>query len=141
MSAFDHATQFFHACESAQGWAGCREHVADGASFHSGAASYQGMDTVEAYCEQVAGAFATTFKGSTYRLLASAYDADSTTAFFHGLSCARHTGEGGPVPPTQREAEIPFIYVMKMNAEGKLEHLEKVYDEASGRRQLGWPTE
>lgn len=30
MSAFDTATNFFHACETLQGWEGCKEFVAQG---------------------------------------------------------------------------------------------------------------
>ena len=27
MSAFDNAAHFFHACETSQGWAGCKQYV------------------------------------------------------------------------------------------------------------------
>ena len=33
MSEFENATNFFHACESLQGWDGCKDYVEDGAKF------------------------------------------------------------------------------------------------------------
>ncbi len=33
MSAFENATQFFHACESLKGWEGCKQYVAPEALF------------------------------------------------------------------------------------------------------------
>ena len=96
------------------------------------------MNTVQDYCEQIAAAFKVTFLGSC-ELHASAYDPDNNVVFLYGTSCAKHTGEGGPVPSTHKQASVPFVFVMNMDAEGKLKHLEKIYDEASGRRQLGWP--
>ena len=33
MSEFELATNFFHACESLKGWEGCKDYVAEGATF------------------------------------------------------------------------------------------------------------
>ena len=33
MSAFENATKFFEACDAPQGWEGCKQYVADGATF------------------------------------------------------------------------------------------------------------
>ncbi|MGB3698790.1 MAG: hypothetical protein WBA05_15290 [Gordonia sp. (in: high G+C Gram-positive bacteria)] len=141
MNALDVAVKFFHACESAEGWAGCSTYAGDDASFHSYAPSYEGMETLNDYCDQVAGAFQTTFAGSGYELVASAHDASTNTVIVQGLSLAEHTGDGGPVAPTRVQARIPFVYSIKMNADNKIEHVEKIYDEASSRRQLGWPVD
>lgn len=142
MDPLETAKQFFDACElQVLGWEGCRRYVADGATFHSAAASYASIHTIEAYCEQIAAAFRTTFAGSTGHVHAAAYDAEHRTVLLYGDSCAQHTGAGGPVPPTHRQAVIPFVFALRMDAAGKIEHLEKIYDEASGRRQLGWPHE
>ncbi|MGB6243608.1 hypothetical protein [Gordonia sp. (in: high G+C Gram-positive bacteria)] len=141
MNALDVAVKFFHACESAEGWSGCRDYAAADATFHSCAPSYRGMETLNDYCEQVAGAFQTTFAGSAYELVASAHDAATDTVIVQGLSLAEHTGDGGPVPPTRIRARIPFVYSMQMGPDNKIAHVEKIYDEASSRRQLGWPVD
>lgn len=139
MMVLDNALGFFHACESAQGWAGCQAYVAENATFHSAALSYAEMGTLKDYCEQIRQVFTTVFAGSTYELAAHAYDADSGKVLLQGTSYARHTGEGGPVPANEQQATIPFAYVMTMDADNRIAHLEKIYDEVSGRRQLGWP--
>lgn len=138
MKELDNALGFFHACESAEGWDGCHKYVAEGASFHSAAETYNGMDAVQDYCEQIATVFTTIFTG-TYELDASAYDPNTRKVFIYGTSYARHTGEGGPVAPTNRQASVPFVYVMTMDEDAKLSHLEKVFDGDSSGRQLGWP--
>ena len=135
----ENAKKRVQACEfQLLGWPGCREYVAKDATFHSLAASYDGLNTVQDYCEQIAAAFKVTFLGSC-ELHASAYDPDNNVVFLYGTSCAKHTGEGGPVPSTYKQASVPFVFVMNIDAEAKCKHLEKIYDEASGRRQLGWP--
>ncbi|QDQ96940.1 hypothetical protein [Tomitella fengzijianii] len=139
MGALETAQNFFHACESAKGWDECRRFAETDAQFHSPAGSYTGLTTLEAYCDQVAGAFATTFRGSTYALVASAYDADSGIALLQGMSYAQHTGDGGPVAPTRKMAEIPFVYSIRINSENKITRLEKLYDESASRELLGWP--
>ncbi len=97
------------------------------------------MKTVKSYCDAVAVSFKTTFLGSTYELAASAYDAENDIALLHGVSHAQHTGEGGPVPPTGKVAQIPFVYSIKFNSDAKIVHLSKVFDESSVKQQLGWP--
>ena len=51
MSAFDNARKFFEACEAPAGWAGCKEYVADGATFTAQSEPLADIYTVEAYCE------------------------------------------------------------------------------------------
>lgn len=139
MKKLENALKFFHACESAQGWDVCRNYVETDASFHTFAPGSAGTTTIKAYCDEVAATFKTTFLGSTYELLASAYDAENGVVLLNGISYAQHTGEGGPVSPTQNEAQIPFNYSIKFNSDDKITHLEKIFDEASVKQQLGWP--
>ncbi len=55
MSAFETATKFFHACETLEGWEGCKGYVADGATFTAQCEPLVDIQTVEAYCEWMAG--------------------------------------------------------------------------------------
>lgn len=139
MKKLENALKFFDACESAQGWEGCGKYVETDASFRTFAPGSAGTTTVKSYCDGVAASFKTTFLGSTYELLASAYDTENDVVLLHGMSHAQHTGEGGPVSPTQKIAHIPFVYSIKFNSDDKITHLDKVFDEASVKQQLGWP--
>ena len=68
MTAFNTATSFFHACESLKGWDGCKEYVADGASFTAQCEPLVDVKTVEAYCEWMAGLGQGPLAGCSYDL-------------------------------------------------------------------------
>ena len=55
MTAYQNASAFFHACESLEGWTGCREYVAGNALFSAQCEPIVDIDTVEGYCEWMAG--------------------------------------------------------------------------------------
>ena len=61
---------------------------------------------------------------------------NNVTAFavFHGT----HTGEGGPVPPTQKETHSHYVYVLTMNAENKVEKMVKIWNAPWAMKELGW---
>ncbi len=54
MSALDTASKFFHSCEGLQGWDGCKEFVADNASFTAQCEPLTEIDSVEGYCNWMA---------------------------------------------------------------------------------------
>ena len=80
MTAFENATKFFAACEAPEGWAGCEQFVAEGASFTAQSEPLVEVKTVEAYCEWMYGFATVTAPGATYELHASAYDEKTRTA-------------------------------------------------------------
>jgi hypothetical protein len=47
-----------------------------------------------------------------------------------------HTGEGGPVPPTGKQVEADYGYVMQFNG-GKIHHLTKIWNDNISLQQLG----
>src|SRR5258708_15540426 len=103
MTAFENATKFFIACDTAQGWDACQPYVTDGAAFIAQSEPLTDIHTVKAYCEWM-GAFGnTTVPGATYDLHTSSYDEKTRTSAFFGTYHAKHTVAGGPVPPTNKE--------------------------------------
>ena len=102
MSAFDNAAQFFHACETARGWAGCKQYVAANASFTAQSIPLEGIDTVEAYCEWMANFGNNIVPGCSYDVHASAYDETNATAIFFA------TFSGRDVIGVTVEADIRF---------------------------------
>lgn len=138
MNAFDTATRFFNACESLEGWPGCREFVAPGATFTAQCEPLAGIDTVEAYCDWMAGLGHGPLKGCSYRINASAYDEANRAALFFGTVTGRHVGEGGPVPPTLKETHADYVYILTMNADGKVAKMHKVWNAPWTLRELGW---
>jgi len=65
-----------------------------------------------------------------------AYVADGATFFatYH----ARHAGDGGPVPPTNRETQSHYVYVLEMDGEDKVARMTKIWNAHWAMRELGW---
>ena len=106
MSAMQNATDFFHACDSAKGWDECSQYVAEGASFHAQSEPLVDITTVEGYANWMAGFGENVVPGSSYEIHTSAYDDASRTAIFFATFTGKHTGDGGPIPPTNKETEV-----------------------------------
>ncbi|MGI9413272.1 MAG: nuclear transport factor 2 family protein [Hyphomicrobiales bacterium] len=138
MSAFETATKFFHACESLEGWAGCRDYVADGAKFTAQSEPLVDVHSVEDYCEWMAGLGKGPLEGCSYDLHSSSYDDANRTAIFFATFTGTHVGDGGPVPPTGRQANAEYVYALKMDPAGKVESMCKVWNAPWTLKELGW---
>jgi len=137
MSAFEKATRVFHACESSEGWKGCRRYVEPGASFEAQAGPLVEFDTVEDYAEWMA-AVPSWMPDGRYDLHTSAWDEENRVAMFFATFHGRHTGEGGPVPPTNREMNSHYVFVLFMNGDDRVEKMYKIWNAAWALKQLGW---
>ena len=137
MSAFENATKFFHACDSLRGWEGCSPYVAPDASFEAQAEPLVDVSTVEAYAEWMVG-LGSVLKGCTYELHTSSYDEADKTAVFFATFTGSHVGEGGPVPPTGKETNTQYVYVVTMNDEDQVEKVCKVWNAPWALKELGW---
>ena len=138
MSAFENAKRFFEACEAPAGWAGCREYVADGATFVAQSEPLADVTTVEAYCEWMKGFGTITAPGATYDLHTASYDEDSRSAVFFATYHAKHTGDGGPVPPTNKETHSHYVYVLTMDDNDQVGHMVKIWNAPWAMREIGW---
>lgn len=134
----ENAVKFFHACESGQGWSACSAHVVGDGVFSSQSKSLEGVVTIKDYCDGLADITASTFRGASYELHDTLTGPDGKVAFF-GTSIVQHVGEGGPVPPTHRQARAQFVYIVTLAADGKVSEMTKVFDTDAARRELGWP--
>ncbi len=138
MSAFQTATAFFHACESLQGWAGCKEFVVPGAQFEAQCAPLTEVNSVEGYCEWMAGLGKGPLQGCSYKLHSSSYDEATNTAIFFATFTGTHVGEGGPVPATNKQTNSDYVYILTMNADGLIEKMCKVWNAPWALQELGW---
>ena len=138
MTAFENAKKFFAACDAPEGWSGCKDYVADGAPFVAQSEPLADIKTVEAYCEWMAGFGTVTAPGATYDLHTSSYDEETKTAVFFATFHARHTGDGGPVPPTDKETHTHYVYFLTMNTVNKVERMVKVWNAPWAMKELGW---
>jgi len=138
MIAFENARKFFEACDAAEGWSAFKDYVADDAPFVAQSEPLADINTVKAYCEWMAGFGTVTVPGATYDLHSSSYDEETKTAVFFATYHARHTGEGGPVPPTGKETHTHYVYLLTMNADNKVASMVKVWNAPWAMKELGW---
>lgn len=138
MTAFENARRFFDACEAPQGWAGCRQYVEGDAPFVAQSEPLADTKTVEAYCEWMKAFATVTAPGATYDLHTSSWDEATRTAVFFATYHARHSGDGGPVPPTHKETHTHYVYVLTMSPGDKVEKMVKIWNAPWAMRELGW---
>jgi len=138
MTPFETAAKFFEACETSQGWDGCKEFAAENATFSSHCEPLEGIDTAEGYCEWMKGLGTQIAPDCSYDLHSSAYDETNNTALFFATFHGTHTLDGGPVPPTNKETHVHYVYALTMNAEGKVEKFVKIWNAGWTLKEFGW---
>ena len=137
MNSFETAAAFFHNCESLKGWEACKSFVADSAKFFGQCEPLTEINALKDYVDWMEG-FGTIAPDGNYTLHTSAYDEENKTAIFFATFTGTHTGEGGPVPPTNKTTNSHYVYAIKMNDEGKIESMTKIWNASWALRELGW---
>ena len=132
----DTAERFFDACETGQGWEGCQQYCHPHATFCAQTAALDGIDTLQAYTEWMKGLL-TPLPDGKYELRSFAVDEGRNNVAAYGVFRGTHTGEGGPVPPTGKQVEADYVYVMQFD-DGKIRHMTKIWNDAISLKQLGW---
>ena len=138
MNSFKNAEKFFHACESSKGWDACKDYVVDNAEFFAQAEPLTETKMIKDYVDWMAAIGKITAPGCRYEIHASAFDEANKTAIFFATYTATHTGEGGPVPPTNKTTNSHYVYALKMNDEGKIVSMTKIWNAPWAMRELGW---
>lgn len=138
MSAFETATEFFHTCESARGWAACSKYVEPNAPFAAQCEPLVEFTTIEEYVNWMTAFCDNIAPGSSYVLHASGFDEANNAALFFATYTLRHTGEGGPVPPTNMQTNSQYVYILEMSDSGKVKSMQKVWNAPWAMKELGW---
>ena len=138
MSALDTASNFFHACEGLRGWDGCKEFVAENASFKAQCEPLTEIDSVEGYCNWMAAVGSGPLKGCSYELHSSSFDEANQTALFFGTFTATHNSDGGPVEPTGKQTVTDYVYALTMDKAGKVSKMYKIWNAPWCLKELGW---
>ena len=138
MNSFENAKSFFHNCESAKGWESCKNYVSENAKFNAQSEPLVEVTSVKAYVDWMAGLGSITMPGCSYEINASSYDEDNNTAIFFATFTGTHSGEGGPIPPTNKTTNSEYVYAIRMNDNGKVESMTKVWNSSWALRELGW---
>src|SRR3954447_24749305 len=130
------ARQFFEACETGKGWAGCQGFCSPGATFQAQAEPLGDVKTLEAYTEWMKGLF-TFIPDGRYEVKSFATDEERQNVSAYGVFSGTHSEAGGPMAPTGKRTETDYVYVMDF-ADGKIRHMTKIWNAPWAMRELGW---
>ena len=136
MSSIEETEQFFDACETGKGWEACQQYCQPQATFSAQADALDGVDTVEAYTEWMKGLLTPVADGR-YEVRSFGVDEDRNNVTAYAIFRGTHTNDGGPVPPTGKEVEADYVYIMEFEGE-QIRHMTKVWNNVVSLKQLGW---
>jgi predicted ester cyclase len=130
------ADTFFVACETGKGWDGCRAYCNPGATFSAQAEPLLEVRTLQQYCDWMKGLLGFIPDGR-YDLKSFATDEKRRNVSAYAVFRGKHTGQGGPCPPTGRSVETDYVYAMQFEGD-KIQHMTKIWHSGLAVKQLGW---
>jgi predicted ester cyclase len=132
----DVARRFVDACDTGQGWEGCKTYCHPDATFSAQADALAGIETVEAYTGWAQGLL-TPLPDARYELRSLAVDEARSNVIAFAVFRGTNTAEGGPVPPTGQAVATDYVYCMEFE-NGRIRHMTKIWNDGVALRQLGW---
>ena len=130
------AQKFFDACETGQGWDGCKEYCQSNATFSAQAEPLADVSSLQQYAEWMKGLCAI-MPDAGYEVKSMATDDARDNVCAYGIFSGTHTGEGGPVPPTGKRVSSDYVYVMEFDGD-KIKHMTKIWHAGWAMKELGW---
>lgn len=130
------ARAFFDACETGKGRDGCAAYCHDGATFAAQSEPLLEITELADYADWMQGLLSFMPDG-TYDLRAFAVDEERQSVVAYAVFSGTHTGEGGPVPPTNRSTGSDYVYVMDFEGD-KIRHMTKIWHSGLAMQELGW---
>ena len=135
MSIEETARDFFDACETGKGWAGCKAYCHENATFSAQTDVLAKIETLEDYADWMKGMLVLMPDGQ-YELKSFSTDAGARIVTAFGVFHATHTVDGH-VPATGKKVAADYLYAMQFDGD-KIRHLTKVWNDIHSFRQLGW---
>jgi predicted ester cyclase len=130
------AWRFFEACEAGKGWDVCKMYCTPAASFSAQAEPLADVKSLEAYADWMKGLIGIMPDGR-YDLKSFAVDEERQTVSAYAVFMATHTGEGGPLAPTNQRVSTDYVYVMSFDGD-RISHMTKIWNAGWALRELGW---
>jgi predicted ester cyclase len=130
------AEAFFAACETGEGWEGCRAYCTPDASFTAQAEPLIEVRTLEQYTEWMKGIL-TVLPDGRYDIKSFATDVTRNNVAAYAVFHGTHTGPGDPVPPTGRRTSTDYVYVMQFEGD-KIVHMTNIWHAGLAIQELGW---
>ena len=129
------AKAFFAACETGQGWDGCRAYCTSDATFAAQSDALAEVKTLQQYADWMKGIL-TVLTDGTYELKSFATDDERNNVCAFATFIGTHRA-GGPCPPTGKTTRTDYVYVMGFR-DGKINHMTKIWNSGYALKELGW---
>lgn len=130
------AKLFFEACETGQGWEGCKAYCHPDATFSAQAGVLSDIDSLQGYTEWMKGLL-TPIPDGRYELRFFAADEERDCAAAYAVFHGTQTGPGGPGEPTGKAVAADYVYAMQFEG-GRIRHMTKIWNDTISLQQLGW---
>ena len=130
------ARSFFDACETGEGWEGCKDYCHPQATFACQSDALADVDTLEGYCEWMKNLL-TPIPDGHYELKSFAADEERNCALAFAVFHGTQTGPGGPGDPTGKTIAADYVYAMEFDGD-RIQHMTKVRNANFSFEQLGW---
>ena len=138
MSGFDNAKKVATTIDLVGHWSDIEDLVATDAPFDCQAPALKDVTTVKGWYDWMTNFNANIAPGCKPTNVIFAYDEDSNTCLMDATYTATHTGDGGPVPATNKSTATHYCYRIKMNADKKVESMTKIWNDGFCLSELGW---
>ena len=130
------ARQFFDACETGRGWAGCKPFCTPDATFSAQSEPLADTHSLQAYAEWMAGLLHA-LPDARYTIKSFATDEATASVCAFAIFSGTHTGTGGPQPPTGKSVAADYVYIMEFDGD-RIRHRTKVWNSNWTLKALGW---
>lgn len=137
-TGFTNAKLVIDCVDNGRDFEAVREYIVEDAPFECQADAMKDLKTIEDYANWMVGIGNTTAPGFTIDKHCSAWDEDNNIAIHYATFHATHTGEGGPVPPTNKSMHTDYVYFVEVNGENKVVKMKKVWNDGFAFKQVGW---
>lgn len=135
-SITDIAKAFFDACETGKGWTVCSAYCTPNATFSAQAEPLLQVKTLAEYTDWMK-AMLTVLPDARYEVKSFGTDHERNNVAAYGVFYGTHTGQGGPVPPTNRTVSTDYVYIMQFEGD-RIDHMTKIWNSGMALKDLGW---
>lgn len=136
MSIVENARDFFEACETGRGWAGCAPYCHSGATFSCQADALADVGTLEGYTNWMRDLL-TPIPDGHYRLKSFSVDEERSVVTAFAVFEGTQTGPGPVDPPTGKSLAADYVYAMEFDGE-RIRHMTKIWNDVHSLREIGW---
>ena len=136
MTIADTARDFFEACETGRGWAGCEQYCNSAATFSCQADALADVSTLEGYTNWMRDLL-TPIPDGHYQLKSFSVDDERSVVTAFAVFEGTQTGPGPVDPPTGKSLAADYVYAMEFEGD-RIRHMTKIWNDVHSLKEIGW---